>query len=171
VKQKGGDENRKGKTMRLGEIFRICHPPVAIFLGLLVAHPAKALWLEVTGNSYPVVAPLVINLDALKPPPGDTTHGFFAMPPTSINVADPRLRLQYRADFPTSVTIETSGALTADHVTAAGALSLTTRIVFVERWWAPRLSANLADFNLEGMARGRFETGDSVLRTEWKIKF
>jgi hypothetical protein len=157
--------------MRQQSLFRIRHVFVAIILVLLFAHPARALWLEVGGQSYPVVAPLVINLDGLTPPPGDTTHGLFAMPPASINAGEPRLKLQYRADFPTSVTIETSGALTADHVAAAGALSLTTRIILVERWWAPRLSAGLADVDLEGMARGRIEAGGSILRSEWRVKF
>jgi len=157
--------------MRLGDIFRIRRLWAAILFALLVAHPAQALWLDVAGPSYPVVAPLVINLDGLKPPSGDTKHGFFAMPPVSVNAANPRLKLQYRADFPMSVTIETNGALTGDHVAATGALSLTTRIIFVERWWSPQLSAGLADFNLEEIAHGRVDAGNTALRTEWKVKF
>ena len=157
--------------MRLGDIFRICHALVAILFVLFLARPAHALWLDVTGQFYPVVAPLVVNLDALKPPPGDTRHGLFAMPPTSVGAADPRLKLQYRADFPLSVTFETSGALTADHVAAAGALNLTTRIIFVDRWWSPQVSANLQDLSLTLLAAGQVEASASALRGEWKLKF
>lgn len=158
--------------MRQGDLFRIRHIFVAISFVLLFAHPAQALWLEVSGQSNPALAaPLVINLDGLKPPPGDLTHGFFAMPPNAFNVGEPRLKLQYRADFPRSITVETSGALAGEHVTASGALSLMTRIVFEDRWWSPQLSASLADFNLDEMARGRLAAGESTVRTEWKLKF
>jgi hypothetical protein len=171
VKEKGGAYDRKEITMRQGDLFRICHAVVAIFFVLFLARPAHALWLDVTGQSYPVVAPLVINLDALKPPPGDMRHGLFALPPPSANAADPRLKLQYRADFPLSVTFETSGALTADHVAAAGALNLTTRIIFVDRWWSPQVSASLWDISLNLLAVGHMEAGASALRSEWKLRF
>jgi len=157
--------------MRLGDIFRIHHVLAALFLVLLAPHPAQALWLEVTGETYPVVAPLVINLDGQKPPPGDTRHGLFAMPPASVNAADPRLKMQYRADFPVSVTFETAGALAGDHVAAAGALSFTTRIIFAERWWVPQLNAGLADFSIEQLAQGHLEAGSTNLRSEWKLRF
>jgi hypothetical protein len=153
--------------MRQGEIFRISHALAAIFLALFVVRPAHALWLDVKGESYPVVAPLVVNLDGFKVPQGDTRHGFFALP----NAGDPRLRLQYRADFPLSVTVETSGALVGDHDFTSGALSLTTRIIFVDRWWSPQINASLADVSLEGAAQGRLEAGGGGLRSEWKLKF
>jgi hypothetical protein len=157
--------------MRQGDIFRIRHLLVAFFLVLLAPRPAQALWLEVTGESYPVVAPLVINLDGQRPPPGDTMHGLFALPPVSVNAAEPRLKLQYRADFPLSMTFETAGALAGDHIGASAALSFTTRIIFVERWWAPQLNAGLADFNIVQLSQGHLEAGSSILRSEWKLKF
>jgi hypothetical protein len=156
--------------MRQENLFRISHALAAVFLASFFAYPAEALWLEVKGESYPVVAPLVVNLDGLTVPKGDTTHGFFAMP-AGVGAGDPRLRLQYRADFPLSVTFETSGALVGDHDFTSGALSLTTRIIFVDRWWSPALNASLADVSLEGAANGRLEAGGGGLRTEWKLKF
>ena len=156
--------------MRPEILFRICRYLAALFL-VLLAHPADALWLEVTGETYPVVAPLVINLDGKSPPKGDTRHGLFALPPPSVNSADPRLKMQYRADFPLSVTFETAGAWAADHAAAGGALSFTTRIIFVERWWMPQLNAALADFSFEQLAQGRLEPGSTNLRGEWKLKF
>jgi hypothetical protein len=157
--------------MRTSVLFRIRHILAVLFLVLLASRPAHALWLEVTGESYPVIAPLVINLDGKSPPPGDMRHGLFALPPSSINAADPRLKMQYRADFPLSVTFETAGAVARDHLGAAGALSLTTRIVLIERWWVPQLNAALADFNIEQLAQGRVEPGSSNLRSEWKLRF
>lgn len=155
--------------MRLGVLFRI-HQTIAVFLFvLLVAHPAYALWLQVTGETLPVLAPLVVDLDRLKPPPGDTSRGLFAMPPTSRDA--PRLKLQYRADFPRSITFETDGAVTVDHELPSGALNLTTRIILSERWWLPQLNANLGDVNLEDMTHGRIDPGQTGLRSEWKVKF
>src|SRR5262245_1641613 len=112
--------------MRISVLFRIRHILAVLFLVLLAPHPAHALWLEVRGETYPVMAPLVINLDGKSPPAGDMRHGLFALPPPSVNAADPRLKMQYRADFPLSVTFETMGAMAGDHVGAAGALSFTT---------------------------------------------
>jgi hypothetical protein len=155
--------------MRPGILFRIRCLLVAIFLVLLAHNPAHALWLEVTGETYPVVAPLVINLDGKAPPAGDTRHGLFALPPPSANVAEPRLKMQYRADFPLSVTFETAGAWAGDHAVAAGALSFTTRIIFAERWWMPQLNANLADFSMEQLAQGHVEPGSTNLRGEWTL--
>jgi hypothetical protein len=157
--------------MRQGVLFRIRRLLAALFLVLLAHNPAHALWLEVTGETYPVVAPLVINLDGKTPPAGDTRHGLFAMPPPSVNAADPRLKMQYRADFPLSMTFETAGAWAGDHTAAAGALSLTTRIIFAERWWMPQLNAALADFSIGQLAQGHLEPASTNLRGEWKLKF
>jgi hypothetical protein len=155
--------------MRQGELFRIRHILVAIVLVLSAHAPAHALWLDVTGTSYPVVAPLVISPELPRPPQGDTRHGFFATP-AAIQSTAPRLNLQYRADFPLSVTFEADGAVTVDEL-AAGAINLTTRIIFTEKWWAPRLNANLGEVNLEGVAHGRLEAGQTGVRSEWKVKF
>lgn len=157
--------------MRHSVLFHIRHILAVLFLVLLGLRPAHALWLEVTGESYPVMAPLVVNLDGKGPPAGDTRYGLFALPPPSVNAADPRLKMQYRADFPLSVTLETMGAVARDHVGAAGALSFTTRIIFIERWWAPQVNAALADFNIEQLAQGRVEPASSNLRGEWKVRF
>ena len=156
--------------MRQGDLFRISHVLMAVFFALFFARPAHALWLDVKGEAYPVVAPLVISLDGSQVPKGDTKHGLFAVP-SAPGVGDPRLRLQYRADFPLSITFETSGALVGDDDVTAGALSLTTRIIFVDRWWSPQLNASLADVSLESAANGRLEAGGGGLRTEWKLKF
>jgi hypothetical protein len=155
--------------MRQENLFRICHALAAVFLALFFTSPAQALWLEVKGESYPVVAPLVVNLDGLKVPKVETSRGFFV--PAGAGAGDPRLRLQYRTDFPLSVTFETSGALVSDHDFTTGALSLTTRIIFIDRWWSPQLNASLADVSLEGAANGRLEAGGGGLRTVWKVKF
>lgn len=156
--------------MRLGVLFRICRAAAAVLLVLAFARPAHALWLDVGGEPYPIVAPLVVKIDAVKPSAVTAPHGFFTVPPAA-NPSEPRLRVQYRADFPLSITVETSGALVGDHDVTAGALSLTTRIVLLDRWWLPQLNASLADLNLEGMLHGRVEAGGGGLRTEWKLKF
>jgi hypothetical protein len=158
--------------MRLGILFRIHQTIAAIFLVILATEPAHALWLQVTGETLPVLAPLVIDLDSLKPPPGDTRHGLFAMPPSYRDTAAPRLKLQYRADFPRSVTFETDGAVTVERELPTGALNLTTRIILSEEWWwLPQFNANLGQVNLDEMTHGRIEAGQTGLRSEWKVKF
>ncbi|HEX2117499.1 MAG TPA: hypothetical protein VHM01_24110, partial [Alphaproteobacteria bacterium] len=120
VKQKEEADDRKEKTMRLGVLFRIHQTIAAISLVILATEPAHALWLQVTGETLPVLAPLVVDLDSLKPPPGDTRHGLFAMPPSYRDTSPPRLKLQYRADFPRSVTFETDGAVTVERELPSG---------------------------------------------------
>jgi hypothetical protein len=157
--------------MRKRDLFRIRHILAAIVFAVFAHGPAHALWLDVSGSSPPVIAPLVISPELPRPPTGDTRHGFFAMPPPSVNAAAPRLKMQYRADFPVSVTFETDGAVTVDREPAAGALHLTTRIIFAEKWWAPQVNASVGDVNLEGVAHGRLDAGQSGLRSEWKLRF
>ena len=156
--------------MRQGVLFRIRHILVATVLALFAHAPAHALWLDATGTSYPVLAPFVVSADVAKPPQGDTRHGFFATS-HSVQTAAPRMNLQYRAEFPLSVTFEADGAVTVDEIVAGGAVNLTTRVIFVERWWAPRVNANFGEVNLQGVAHGRLEAGQRGVRSEWKLKF
>ena len=154
--------------MRRGNLFRIHQTIAAISLVVLAADPAQALWLQVTGETLPVLAPLVVDLEGRRPPPGGS-NSQFTVPPAPREA--PRLRLQYRSDFPYSVTFETDGAVTADHEPPTGALNLTTRIILSERWWMPQLNASLSEVSLGEMTHGRIEAGQTGLRSEWKIKF
>lgn len=157
--------------MRLGDLFRIRHACVAILFSLFFAHPANALWLDVATQWSAAVAPLALTVNAPKPPAtGDQRHGLFALPPF-LDAAAPRLKLQYRADFPLSVTFETDGALAGSRFGAAGALNFSTRVVLSDNGWVPQLGASVADFNVEEIAHGRFEAGNGILRTEWRMKF
>jgi hypothetical protein len=157
--------------MRLGELFRIRHACVAILLILFFVHPAHALWLDVATQWSAAVAPLALTAAAPKPPvTGDQRHGLFALPSYQ-DAAVPRLKLQYRADFPLSVTFETDGALAGSRLGAAGALSFSTRIVLIDKGWVPQLGASVADFNVEEIAHGRLEAGNGILRGEWRVKF
>jgi hypothetical protein len=160
--------------MRQGDLFRIRYILVAIVFLLAWHGSARALWLDVTGPSYPEPAPLRVNLEGKAPPRGDEQHGLFALPPNYRDpspYSTPRMAVQYRADFPMSVTFVTDGAIGGERVAPTGALNLTTRVIFTEAWWSPSVTANLADFSLEGMVDGRMEVGRSTVRSEWKIKF
>ncbi len=156
--------------MRQGVLFRIRYVLVSIALLLALHGSADALWLEVSGLSYVEPAQLFVNLEGKAPPRGDEQHGLFAMPP-SYREGLPRMSVQYRADFPISVTFVTDGAIGGERVAPTGALNLTTRVIFTDAWWSPAVTANLADFSLEGIAAGRMEVGQSTVRSEWKLKF
>ena len=156
--------------MRQGVLFRIRYVLVSIALLLALHGSADALWLEVSGLSYVEPAQLFVNLEGKAPPRGDEQHGLFAMPPT-YREGLPRMSVQYRADFPISVTFVTDGAIGGERVAPTGALNLTTRVIFTNAWWTPSVTANLADFSLEGIADGRMEVGQSTVRSEWKLKF
>jgi hypothetical protein len=160
--------------MRQGDLFRIRYilGAIAVFFSLL--SPAQALWLEVTGASLLEPAQPLVNLDGKSPPRGDEQHGLFALPPSYRDpnpYSTPRLAVQYRADFPISVTFATDGAIGGERVAPTGALNLTTRIIFMETWWSPTVTANVYDFSLEGVAAGRVESGQSAVRSEWRLKF
>lgn len=139
---------------------------------LLYLHgPADAFWFEVTTVSQPVVAPLLVNLDGKEPPKGDQSHGLFAMPPQYVNYGEPRLKIQYRADFPISVTVETSGAIAGERIAPTGAMSFTSRIVFMDTWWSPVLSWSFFDFDVASMKDGRLAFGEARVRSGWSIRF
>lgn len=160
--------------MRQGVLFRIRHVLVSIAFFFLLNGPANALWLDVTGTSYPVQAPLTVSLEGKEPPKGDQSHGLYALPPSYRDpnpFSVPKLKLQYRADFPLSVTFETDGAVGGDRVAPTGALNFGAKVIFSDKWWSPVVSASLADFSLEQMAHGKVEVGQSGLRSEWKLKF
>jgi hypothetical protein len=160
--------------MRQGVLFRIRYVVVSISLLLALHGSADALWLEVSGASYLEPAQLFVNLEGKAPPKGDEQHGLFALPPNYRDpnpYSAPRLAVQYRADFPLSVTFVTDGAIGGDTVAPTGAFNFTTRVIFMNTWWSPAVTANLADLSLEGVAEGRLEAGQSTLRSEWKVKF
>jgi hypothetical protein len=160
--------------MRQGVLFRIRYVLVSIALLLALHGSADALWLDVTGLSYPEPAQLLVSLEGKSPPRGDEQHGLFALPPNYKDpnpYSTPRLAVQYRADFPLSVTFVTDGAIGGDMVAPTGAFNFTTRVIFMNTWWSPSVTANWADLNLEGMAEGRLEAGQSTVRSEWKVKF
>jgi hypothetical protein len=160
--------------MRQGVLFRIRYVLVSSALLLAMHGSAEALWLDVTGTSYPEPAQLLVSLEGKAPPRGDEQHGLFALPPNYQDpnpYSTPRLAVQYRADFPMSVTFVTDGAIGGERVAPTGALNLTTRVIFTDAWWSPAVTANLADFSLEEMAEGRMAIGQSALRSEWKVKF
>lgn len=156
--------------MRQGVLFRIRYVLVSIALLLALHGSADALWLDVTGASYPEPAQLLVNLEGKAPRKGDDRHGLFAMPPAYREGA-PRMSVQYRADFPMSVTFVTDGAIGGDTVAPTGALNFTTRVIFANEWWSPAVTTNLSGISLEGMTDGRIEAGQSTVRSEWKVKF
>ena len=148
--------------MRLGDLFRIRYILGTIAVFLTLQNPAHALWLEVTGVSYAEPAQLLVNLEGKSPPRGDEQHGLFALPPNYRDpnpYSTPRLAVQYRADFPISVTFATDGAIGGERMAPTGALNLTTRIIFMETWWSPSVTANVYEFSLESVAAGRLEFG------------
>ena len=160
--------------MRQGVLFRIRYVLVSIAALLALHGSADALWLEVTRTSIPEPAQPLVDLEGKTPPRGDEQHGLFAMPPNYRDpnpFSTPRLAIQYRADFPISVTFVTDGAIGGDTVAPTGALNLTTRIIFMNTWWSPAVTANVADFSIDSIAAGRLEVGQSGLRSEWKVKF
>jgi hypothetical protein len=159
--------------MRQGVLFRIRYVVVSIAVLLFLHNSADALWLDISGTSYPEPAQLFVILDE-APPKGDEQHGLFAMPPNYRDpnpFAAPRLAIQYRADFPLSVTFVTDGAIGGDTVAPTGAFNFTTRVIFMNAWWSPTVTGNFADLSLESMAAGRLEVGQSTVRSEWKIMF
>ena len=161
--------------MRLGDLFRIRYILGTIAAVLTLQTPAHALWLEVTGLSYAEPAQLLVNLEGKSPPRGDEQHGLFALPPNYRDpnpYSTPRLAVQYRADFPISVTFATDGAIGGERMAPTGALNLTTRIIFIETVVvADRSPRTCTDFSLESVAAGRLEFGQSALRSEWRLKF
>jgi hypothetical protein len=160
--------------MRQGVLFRIRYILISTAALIAVNGSASALWLEVTGTSYPEPAQLFVNLEGKSPPRGDENHGLFALPPNYRDpnpYSTPRLAVQYRAEFPMSVTFVTDGAIGGDTLGPTGAFNFTTRVIFMNEWWSPTVTGNFADLNLENMAAGRVAAGQSTVRSEWKVKF
>lgn len=155
--------------MRRTVLFRIRILATAAVV-LVTTGSANALWLEVTNTASPQEAPPLASFEGKGPVPGDQRHGLFAMPPAYNSIAAPRLSMQYRADFPLSVTLMADGALAGERPTAAGGVNLTTRVVFKDAWWSPQLNAS-AGFDTLGLAQGRFTYGNGAVRSEWKVKF
>lgn len=151
-------------------------PLVAAIFGVLFGlhGSADALWIDVTSTSQPAQAPLVVELNDKSPPQRDQRHGLFALPPPvpdPIGTGTPRLKLQYRADFPISITIETDGAVAGSMAAPSGAMNVSSRVVFSKTWWSPQLVGSVADFNAERLFNGRVEFGEGRLRSEWKVRF
>jgi hypothetical protein len=159
--------------MRRTVLFRIRILATAAFL--LVMHgSADALWLEVTNTANPEQAPLVVSLEGKEPVKGDQRHGLFALPPSYRDPnpnAMPRLALQYRADFPLTVTLAADGAIAGEKIGVAGGMNLSTGIIFSKAWWSPQVNASLADFSTLEMVNGNIEYGTAAVRSEWKVKF
>jgi len=154
--------------MRRPVLFRIRILATAAVV-LVTTGSANALWLEVTNTSNPEQALPLASFDGKGPVKGDQRHGLFAMPPGTGSPA-PRLSLQYRANFPVSITVSADGALAGEKFTAEGGVNLSTGIVFTNAWWSPRVSAT-ADFNTLEMIQGNLEYGTATVRSEWKLKF
>jgi hypothetical protein len=110
------------------------------------------------------------SFEGKSPVKGDERHGLFAMTPNYSSPGAPRLSMQYRADFPLSITLSADGALAGEKVTAAGGVNLSAGVVFTNAWWSPRLNAS-ADINTLEMLEGRLEYGTATLKSEWKLKF
>lgn len=159
-----------------------------IFAAILIAlsGSAGALWLQsaeapkldskpfvvsLDGLMTPPPAPsFLVRLDVLIPPRRDDDHGLFALPPLDAS-GPPRLRAQYRADFPVSITLETDGALTGDAIAPTGAMNLMARVVFTRHWWTPQLTTSFTDFRMDQLPNGRVEYSEARLRGEWKLRF
>lgn len=154
--------------MRRTVLFRIRILAAAAVV-LVTTGSANALWLEVTNMATPQEAPPLASFEGKGPVPGDQRRGLFALPPAR-DAKAPRLSLQYRADFPLSVTFSADGALAGERPTAAGGMHLGTSVVFKNAWWSPQLNAS-ADFDTLGLAQGRFAYGNGTVRSEWKVKF
>lgn len=150
-------------------LFRIRILATAAVL-FVTAGSANALWLEVTNTSNPEQALPLASFEGKGPVKGDERHGLYAMPPSYGGNPAPRLSLQYRADFPLSITVSADGALAGEKVTAAGGVNLSTGIVFTNAWWSPKVSA-AADFNTLEIIEGNLEYGTATVRSEWKVKF
>lgn len=156
-------------------LFRRWPTIATVVAALFVLHgSADALWIDVTSTSQPPQAPLVVTLDGQSPPQGDLRHGLFALPPTPpdpLGTSVPRLKMQYRAEFPVSVTIETNGAVAGPKLAPTGAMSVSSRVVFSRAWWSPQLVGAIADFDAEQLRNGRVEFGEARFRSEWKVQF
>ncbi len=153
--------------MRRTGLFRIRIFATAT-LFFVTAGSANALWLEVTNTASPEEAPPIASFEGKGPVTGAQRRGLVARPPSY--AADPRLSVQYRADFPLSVTLMANGAMAGEKVTAEGGMNLSTRVVFKNAWWSPTVSAS-ADFSTLELIEGRLEYGNAAVRSEWKIKF
>lgn len=117
-------------------------------------------------------APLTVSLDG-KEPRADQHQGWFASPPSPNRdpLSVPKLKLQYRGVFPSAVTVETDGALAGQRLRPAAAMNVSTRVIFSNAWWSPQLKATLVGFHADQLGDGKFETDETDIRSEWKIRF
>jgi hypothetical protein len=157
--------------MRLGVLFRIRYVVVSIALLLALHGSADALWLDVTGTTYPEPAKPFVSLEGKAPPAAVAQQGLVALPSYRDPYGMPRLAMQYRADFPFSITFATDGAIGGERVAPTGAFNVTTRVILTNAWWSPALSASFAGLSVEDVAEGTIEPGYTGLRSEWKVRF
>lgn len=137
---------------------------------LYVASPGD-LVLQIP-DLYVMRAPLTVSLDG-KEPRADQRQGWFTSPPSPSRdtMSAPRLKLQYRGIFPAAVTIETDGALAGQRLRAPAAMNVSTRVIFSNVWWSPQLKATLVGFHADQLTDGKFESDETDIRSEWKIRF
>lgn len=135
--------------------------------------PANALRLEVTDIPASSGASLAAVPEAHEPPSGVRRHGLVALPPGpgAIATGNPRLKVQYQAEFPLSITIETDGQVADDGVQRTGALNFAGRIVLSDAWWTPTVSWALLGVDTDKLGNGNVEAGEIGAKAEWKIPF
>ena len=50
-------------------------------------------------------------------------------------------------------------------------MNVSTRVIFSNVWWSPQLKATLVGFHADQLTDGKFESDETDIRSEWKIRF